>query len=106
MSTTTTPVRFVRELRDICGVAHVIEDPGRLEAVRISGVVPAVAVEPASADEVAAVLRFANEYGLTVVPAGGLTQQQTSNKPAQMDVLLYTTRLTEVEHYDPGDLTV
>ncbi len=23
-----------------------------------------------------------------------------------MDVLLYTTRLTEVEHYDPGDLTI
>jgi glycolate oxidase FAD binding subunit len=106
VSTTTTPVRFVRELREICGVEHVIEDPGRLEAVRISGVVPAVAVEPASADEVAAVLRFANEHGLSVVPAGGLTQQQTGNKPATIDVLLYTTRLTEVEHYDPGDLTI
>ena len=59
-----------------------------------------------SADEVAAVLRFANEHGLSVVPAGGFTQQQTGNLPSQVDVILQTSRLTEVEHYDPGDLTV
>ncbi len=63
-------------------------------------------VAPASADEVAAVLRFANEHGLSVVPAGGFTQQQTGNLPSQVDVILQTSRLTEVEHYDPGDLTV
>ena len=106
MSTTTTPARFVRELRDMCGAEHVIEDPAQLHEGRIAGVAPAVAVEPASADEVAAVLRFANEHGLNVVPAGGFTHQQTGNKPAQVDVLLSTRRLTEVEHYDPGDLTV
>ena len=106
MSATSTPVRFVREFREICGAEHVIEDPARLEAARISGVTLTVAVAPASADEVAAILRLANEHGLSVVPAGGLTQHQTGNKPAQVDVLLVTTRLIEVEHYDPGDLTV
>ena len=106
MSTAATPVRFTRELREICGAEYVIEDPARLEQAQILGVTPAVAVEPASAEEVAAVLRFANEHGLNVVPAGGFTQQQTGNPPAPIDVLLYTTRLTEVEHYDPGDLTI
>ena len=67
---------------------------------------PAVAVTPGSADEIVAILRFANEHGLSVVPAGGFTQQQSGNRPPQVDVLLYTTRLTEVEHYDPGDLTI
>ena len=38
----------------------------------ILGVAPAVAVYAGSADEVAAILRFANEHGLSVVPAGGL----------------------------------
>jgi glycolate oxidase FAD binding subunit len=43
---------------------------------------------------------------MSVVPAGGFTQQQTGNLPSSVDVLLLTSRLTEVEHYDPGDLTV
>src|SRR5208283_1954585 len=59
-----------------------------------------------SADEIVAVLRFANEHGLSVVPAGGFTQQQAGNLPPQVDVLLYTSRLTEMEHYDPADLTI
>jgi glycolate oxidase FAD binding subunit len=61
---------------------------------------------PGSAEEIVAILRFANEHGLSVVPAGGFTQQQTGNVPPQVDVLLYTSRLTEVEHYDSGDLTI
>jgi len=28
------------------------------------------------------------------------------NLPSRIDVLLYTSRLTDVDHYDPGDLTV
>jgi glycolate oxidase FAD binding subunit len=106
VSTATTAARFTRELREICGAEYVIEDPGKLQQAQILGVTPAVAVEPASAEEIAAVLRFANERGLNVVPAGGFTKQQTGNRPAPIDVLLYTTRLTEVEHYDPGDLTI
>ena len=43
--------------------------------------------------------------GLLSFPPG-VSQQQSGNVPPQIDVLLYTTRLTEVEHYDPGDLTI
>ncbi|HUI85263.1 MAG TPA: FAD-binding oxidoreductase [Candidatus Binatia bacterium] len=106
MSTAGTAVRFARELRDICGAGHVVEDAARLEGARIFGVIPALAVEPASSEEIAAILRFANEHGLNVVPTGGFTWQQTGSAPESVDVLLYTSRLAEVEHYDPGDLTV
>ena len=106
MSTVMTPAPFARELREICGAGYVIDDPAKLEAANILGVSPALAVEPASAPEVAAILRLANERGLNVVPAGGGTLQQAGSVPAPIDVLLYTTRLTEIEHYDPGDLTV
>ena len=106
MSTATTPAHFTRELREICGAGYVIEDPARLEQTQILSVTPAVAIEPASVEEVAAVLSFANVNRLNVVPAGGFTQQQTGNNPGAIDVLLYTSRLTDVEHYDPGDLTI
>ena len=106
MTTVGSATRFGSELRAICGAEHVIEDATALHDRLILGVAPGVQVAPASADEVAAVLRFANEHGLSVVPAGGFTQQQTGNLPSQVDVILQTSRLTEVEHYDPGDLTV
>jgi glycolate oxidase FAD binding subunit len=106
VSTVSSATRFGSELRAICGPEHVIEDPAELHHSLILGAAPGVAVTPSSADEVVAVLRFANEHGLSVIPAGGFTQQQTGNLPSQVDVLLRTSRLIEVEHYDPGDLTV
>ena len=102
MSTTTAPTHFAPEFRAICGTDNVIEAPPQ----NILGVAPAIAVTPGSPDEIVAILRFANEHGLSVVPAGGFTQQQTGNLPPQVDVVLYTSRLAEVEHYDPGDLTI
>ncbi len=102
MSTTAMATRLGRELIAICGMEHVTEAPPE----RIFGCAPAVAARPGSAEEIAAVLRVANESGLAVVAAGGCTQQQTGKPPTQVDILLYTTRLTAVEHYDPGDLTV
>jgi glycolate oxidase FAD binding subunit len=106
VSTISAGTRYGRELRAICGADHVMEDPSELHRGVILGIAPGVAVAPASADEIAAVLRFANEHGLSVVPAGGFTQQQVGNLPSRIDVLLYTSRLTDVDHYDPGDLTV
>jgi glycolate dehydrogenase FAD-binding subunit len=102
VSTTTAPARFAADFRAICGAEYVNEAPTE----DILGVVPTIAVTPGSPDEIAAILRFANEHRLNVVPAGGLTQQFTGNPPPQVDVLLYTSRLMEVEHYDPGDLTI
>jgi glycolate oxidase FAD binding subunit len=102
VSTTTTATHLGRELRAICGAEYVVEGPPET----ILGEAPAIAVRPGSADEVAAILHFANEDRLSVVPAGGLTQQHTGSRPPQVDVLLYTSRLTEVEHYDAGDLTI
>jgi glycolate dehydrogenase FAD-binding subunit len=103
---TATDSCFASEFRAICGTGYVVEDRDELHHRQVLGVTPAVAVTPASAEEIVAILRFANEHGLSVVPAGGFTQQQTGNLPPQVDVLLYTTRLTEVEHYDSGDLTI
>lgn len=102
MSTAVVATRVGRELGAICGAEHVTEAPSE----RIFGCAPVVAVRPGSADEIAAILRFANENNLTVVPAGGFTQQQTGAVPSQADILLSTLRLTEIEHYDPADLTV
>ena len=102
MSTAVLATRVGRELSAICGAEHVTEAPSE----RIIGCSPSVAVRPGSPHEIAAILRFANEKNLVVAPAGGFTQQEAGKAPAQVDIVLYTNRLTETEHYDPGDLTV
>src|SRR5258707_3363993 len=52
----------------------------------------------------AAVLRIVYERALVVAPAGGMTQMQAGGIPDRVDVLLQTTRLDDIKHYDPGDL--
>ncbi len=103
MSGVSNATGIEREMRAICGEEHVSErvpvggnfrqDPGR----------PVLVVTPASAEEVAAILQFANAHRLGVVPEGGMTAQCIM---AQPDVVLQTSHLVEVEHYDHADLTV
>ena len=105
MSTMAASARMT-ELAAIVGEQHVVESAAALKTLALDGVIPAIAVSPANADEVAAVLRYAYERDLTVVPAGGMVHQEIGNTPPQVDVLLRTGRMVEIEHYDPGDLTI
>jgi glycolate oxidase FAD binding subunit len=106
MSAAETAVSLARELAAIVGEEHVREDAAALAGLAVEEVAPAVAVAPGSAEEVAAVLRFASGHELTVVPAGGFARQGIGGVPERVDVVLETRRLTKLEHYDPGDLTL
>ena len=96
-----------RELAAIAGESWVSQgNSGAPEINEINGIRPAWSVAPGSAEEVAAILRLAQGRDLVVAPAGGLTKQQIGGIPERIDVLLRTERLNQVEHYDPGDLTI
>jgi len=101
MSTVTPAASVERELAAIAGEEHVARTD-----FEINGVVPAIQVSPGSPEEVGAVLQLANERGLVVAPAGGLTQQQIGCVPERVDILLSTRRMNQIEQYDPGDLTI
>jgi glycolate oxidase FAD binding subunit len=101
MSAVATPPSLGRDLATIVGEQHVTQ-----ENLEINGVAPAVVVAPGSAEEVAAVMLLANSRGMVVAPAGGFTKQDTGGVPERIDILLRTTRLSSIEHYDPGDLTI
>jgi glycolate oxidase FAD binding subunit len=103
MSTVASTAGIERELAALVGEAHVSAD---CRGFDINGVAPAMVVSPGSPEEAAAVLRLANERGLVVAPAGGLTKQQVGGVPERVDILLSTTRMDKIEQYDPGDLTV
>jgi glycolate oxidase FAD binding subunit len=84
---------LARELRGICGQENVSERPAG-----------GVYVCPVSTEQVVEVLALANERRLSVGPAGGSTERSATE--LHTDIVLHTSRLSEVEHYDHGDLTV
>ncbi len=106
MSVAATTLSITQELETICGREHVCEDTAALARFAIDGATPGVSVAPGSVDEVAAILRYASLRRLAVVPGGGFTRQHVGRVPQKYDILLHTRRLTAVEHYDPGDLTI
>src|ERR1700739_3226306 len=105
MSVAATSARSA-ELAAIVGEKHVSEAAPALSELCIDGVMPQIAVTPGSPDEVAAVLAYANERDLVVVPAGGFVHQEIGRTPSQIDIVLRVERFNSIEHYDPGDLTI
>lgn len=103
---TTGAGTLARDLEAIVGASGVVDAPGSLREFAIDGVEPRVVVTPADPEGVAAVLEYAHRAKLSVVPAGGLSQQHIGATPERIDILLRTTRLAAVEHYDAGDLTI
>lgn len=106
MSASSAAVQIGRKLEAIAGAPYVCDDPARLTPFPIDGVRPSAWVTPGSAEELAAVVRLANQHKLSVVPAGGFTQQSFGNKPEPIDIMVRTDRLNQMLHYDPGDLTI
>ena len=99
-------VQLGRELAGIVGAEFVCEGGAPLTAFAVDGVRPGAMVSPGTVDEVAAVIRLANQARASVVVAGGFTKQGMGAVPNAVDILLKTERLNEVMHFDPGDLTV
>jgi glycolate oxidase FAD binding subunit len=89
----------------LLGVAGVIQEAHH-ERYAVDQIVPGAVVQPANPDEIAAVLRIANEEDWVVVPFGGGTRQHAGGTPPRVDVVLSTARLKKIEIYDPGDLTI
>ena len=105
MSTATASARMT-ELAAIVGEKYVNDAPAKLNSLAIDGVAPAITVAPGNAEQVSAVLRYAQERELVVAPAGGMVHQEIGNIPSAIDILSRTERLVTIEHYDPGDLTI
>jgi glycolate oxidase FAD binding subunit len=87
-------------------------DPARvlggveIQRYAVDGIAPLCAVLPESVSEISAVLHFANERGLAIVPVGGGTMLDLGNKPERFDVALDLRRLDAIVDYSPDDLVV
>ena len=67
---------------------------------------PAEVATPAGESEAAEILRECSRFKTAVVPCGSGLHQHIRLAPQPPFVALKSERLTQVEYYDPGDLTI
>src|ERR1700751_1840354 len=91
------------KLRSIVGTEYF-----RAASVRdaVMGVQPQFVVEPASEQELAAVLSCANDAEIAVIPRGGATKRTWGNPPKRAGLILSTARLNRILEHAWADLTV
>jgi len=90
------------ELASIVGADHL---RAASPADAVDGVAAQMVVEPGSSDELALVLRCANDAGLSVIPRGGGTKLGWGNPPRGADLVLSTARLDQVLEHAWADMT-
>jgi glycolate oxidase len=96
-------------LAAIVGDEHVRDDAGALltfstDATPLQRGRPDVVVFPATTEQVAAVIRFANERGVPVIPRGSGTNLSAGTVPQRGGIVLVLTRMNRLIQVDPGDL--
>ena len=72
----------------------------------VDGLSPMAVVVPEDRQQVAEVMRWAAENGVTVFPRGGGTKLALGNPPDSVGLALDLSRLNRVIDYQPGDMTV
>jgi glycolate oxidase FAD binding subunit len=94
------------KLAEAVGAHHIISAPEELAEYAIDGMTPAAIARPASANEVAELVKFAIAENLAVVPVGSRSKCEMGMAPVRYDLALDMTAMREVAHYDAGDMTL
>lgn len=89
------------ELRSIVGEDHA-RDAGPDDAV--DGVSPRFAAEPASVEEISALMKLASRSGWRVAPRGGGTKLAWGSAPTRVDLVIATARMDRLIEHAAGDL--
>ncbi len=99
------PSTELDELRSQLGSGAVLE--GNVTAQYAVGeLTPRAVVRPASAEEVAAVVKWARAHKRQLVPFGSGSKQAWGPWPEELDVVVDTARLNRLESLEPGNLTM
>jgi glycolate oxidase len=110
MATVTAAATGLRErLIAVVGRDHVRTDEGALvtfstDATPLQRGRPDAVVFPANAEEVAGVLRLANQSGIPVIPRGSGTNLSAGTVPHRGGIVLVLTRMNKIREVSDADL--
>lgn len=103
MSTSQTSHRVAPAWNELEALAPV---RAATEEDRVDCVIPSRVAAPENAEQVSAVLAWANEHDVQTVPRGGGTKLGWSNRPQAVDLVLSLERFDKVIDHEWQDMTV
>jgi len=103
---TTSSTNLAPALEALLGASRILSDPAARAVYTVDGITPPIVAKPATAEEVAEIVRFAALERLSLIPCGARTKLRIGMPPSRYDVALDMTALNQIVHYDPGDLTL
>jgi glycolate oxidase FAD binding subunit len=80
--------------------------PMHLQKCAVDGRIPGVVIRPETAEQVAAVLQWAQAEKLAVLPRGNGTAIGLGGIAKRLDIVLSTSRLTQISEYDAANFTI
>jgi glycolate oxidase FAD binding subunit len=92
-------------LASVFSAAQIVSDPAACAAFSVDGMAPKCVAYPASAEQLAGVLRWAAEHEAGVLPCRNATKLHVGNPPRRYDVALSLKNMNRVWHFEPDDLT-
>jgi glycolate oxidase len=109
VAATATVSGLRRRLEEVVGSEHVRTDEGALvtfstDATPLESARPDAVVFPATAEEVAGVLRLANEQGIPIIPRGSGTNLSAGTVPHRGGIVLVLTRMNKVKEVSDAEL--
>ncbi len=96
---------LIEHLHHAAPQSELLTGAKELSAFALDGLQPQAAILPGTVEEVAAILKFAAEQHLAVLPCGAGTELGQGQPPARYDLALCTARLNALLEHEAADLT-
>jgi glycolate oxidase FAD binding subunit len=103
---TATSLNIAAQLESIVGRSQTKSSPQECTPYAVNEIVPSAVATPASAEQVAEIVRFAAKENLAVIPCGSRSKLNIGMPPSRYDIAVDMTSINQIAHYDPADLTL
>jgi FAD/FMN-containing dehydrogenase len=105
MENVASPETLVQRLAEIAGPENVLTDDHTRAAYSVDGLTPGAVVFPASTEQVAQVIRAANELRTPLIPRGSGSKQGIGPCLAAADIVLCLKQMNQVTELDAHNFT-
>ncbi|MBW2428287.1 MAG: FAD-binding oxidoreductase [Deltaproteobacteria bacterium] len=95
-----------KSLAETLGEENVKTEPTITAEYAVDNVTPHVVVFPKNTDQVAKVVKFANQEHLTIVARGSGSKMAMGNPPQKLDMVVCTSRMNHMLDVDTSNLTI
>jgi glycolate oxidase FAD binding subunit len=102
----TTRPAWLPALATLVGTDRYETQATRLREYAVDGLIPRVVVWPDTVEQVAVVLHWAQGEKLALVPRGSGTKIGPGGMGKRLDIVLSTSRLTQISEYDAANFTL